>query len=68
MREPQRSAGEHQERDKPMAHKWLLKEVTGSPCPGHEDWKQTEWSGAEVAVAWAATLLGTEDITILLTE
>ena len=29
---------------------------------------QTGWSGAEVAVAWAATLLGTEDITIVLTE
>ena len=26
------------------------------------------WSGAEVAVAWAATLLGIEDITIVLTE
>ena len=31
-------------------------------------WNQTGWSGAEVAVAWAATLLGTEDITIVLTE
>ena len=29
---------------------------------------QTEWSGSEVAVAWAATLLGIEDITIVLTE
>ena len=36
MKEPQRSAGEHQERDRPTTHMSLFNEVTGSPCPGHE--------------------------------
>ena len=37
MKEPQRSAGEHHKRDRPTAHTSLFNEVTGSPCPGHDE-------------------------------
>ena len=43
MKEPQRSAGEHQERDRPTAHTSLFNEVTGSPCPGHEHQARRPW-------------------------
>ena len=43
MKEPQRSAGEHQERDRPTAHTSLFNEVTGSPRPGHEHQARRPW-------------------------
>ena len=45
MKEPQRSAGEHQERDRPTAHTSLFNEVTGSPCSGHEQQARRPWQG-----------------------
>ena len=46
MKEPQRSAGEHQERDRPTAHTSLFNEVTGSPCPGHEHQARRPWQAS----------------------
>ena len=63
MKEPQRSAGEHQECDRPTAHTSLFNEVTGSPCPGHEHQARRPWQAStnveraeRVAVRDAATV------------
>ena len=46
MKEPQRSAGEHQERDRPTAQLSLFNEVTGSPSPGHEHQARRPWQAS----------------------
>ena len=46
MKELRRSAGEHEERDRPTAHTSLFNEATGGPCPGHEHQAQRPWQAS----------------------